>query len=86
MVLLGSQVNVSPECLVYVFLMDKKQIISIKEDELVQLLFSCFVFFLFLDLSFVSHLFGLPSHVRGLLFSFNFSWSVYDGEEAGMIC
>lgn len=85
MVLLGSQVNVSPECLVYVFLMDKKQIIAIKEDELVQLLFSCFLFF-FLALSFVSHLFGLPSHVRSLLFSFNFSWSVYDKEEAGMIC
>lgn len=45
--LLGSQVNVSPECLVYVFLMDKKQIIAIKEDELVQLLFSCFFFVFF---------------------------------------
>lgn len=38
---IGSQVHVSPECLVCVFLKYKKQTISIKEDEPIQLLLSC---------------------------------------------
>lgn len=82
----GSQANVSPECLVCVFLMDKKQIISIKEDEPVQLLLSCLSWVVFfsrsLDLFITSHLSGSLTHIRGLFVYFFFSSDFSRTEES----
>lgn len=86
----GSQANVSPECLVCVFLMDKKQIISIKEDEPVQLLLSCLFWVVFfprsLDLFITSHLSGSLAHIRGLFFIFSSALTFPVRRRAGMTC
>lgn len=86
----GSQANVSPECLVCVFLMDKEQIISIKEDEPVQLLLSCLFWVVFfprsLDLFITSHLSGSLAHIRGLFFIFSSALTFPVRRRAGMMC